>query len=84
MIQLVIQFDPNSDACQVQGIPCGQDATGQQKALKGVCYAALKVAEKVIDAFDPNAKDKPAITIASEMPPVPEAIANRIDGRRRL
>ena len=71
IVNLQITYDTNVDSCQVGGIPMATiEQTGEQIVFRGLCYAALEHAKKVVAEFDPNKKaEAPGILIAGAVPP---------------
>ena len=60
--RLVLTYDQNTDACNVEGIPM----TGEGVVLRGLCYAALERARDAIREFDPKKNGQPQLVL----PPV--------------
>ena len=67
-LTLTIQYDPQTDACAVSGMPMTQTPDGQKTILRGLVYGALDKAKEVIRDFDPNAQQKQIVLATGAIP----------------
>lgn len=74
-MRIIIDFDPNTNAVGVQGIPMATLSTGEQVVLSGICYAALERARDAIKDMKPGEKDSILLAQGTIPPPV-----NRLNG----